>query len=160
MKYGIINFTTVVTVQFSCEIQRRTANLTIRSTNYRWKVKTTTELQIFFVQIYMFLKIFFKTYILGRIGNLDCYVWWTFFSKDSRNSNEYKIVPLVLYSFVTDFIQGLLNKNDKKLARSFNFTFCYINDVFSLNNSNFDDFIGHIYPIELAIMHTTVSPRN
>jgi hypothetical protein len=31
------------------------------------------------------------------------------------------LADLFLYSYETDFIQGLLNKNGKKLARSFNF---------------------------------------
>jgi hypothetical protein len=34
-----------------------------------------------------------------------------------------------------DFILGLLEKNWNKLARSLNFTFLYIDDVLSLNNS-------------------------
>ena len=42
---------------------------------------------------------------------------------------------LFLYSHEADFIQGLLKKNEKKLALSFNFTFRYIDDVLSLNNS-------------------------
>jgi hypothetical protein len=54
---------------------------------------------------------------------------------------------LFLYSYETDFIQRLLKKNEKKLARSFNFTFRYIDDVFSLNNSRLADFIDRIYPI-------------
>jgi len=53
-----------------------------------------------------------------------------------------------------DFIQGLLKKNEKKLARSFNFTFHYIDGVLSLNNSRFDDFVDRIYPIELEIKDT------
>jgi hypothetical protein len=32
---------------------------------------------------------------------------------------------LFLYSYEAEFIQGLLKKNEKKLARSFNFTFHY-----------------------------------
>ena len=52
-------------------------------------------------------------------------------------------------------MQGLLKKNEKKLARSFNFTFRYIDDVFSLNNSRFGDFVDRIYPIELEIKETT-----
>ena len=43
------------------------------------------------------------------------------------------LADLFLYSYEVDFIQGLLNKNEKKLARSFNFTFRYIDDVLSLN---------------------------
>jgi hypothetical protein len=45
-------------------------------------------------------------------------------------------------SYEADFIQGLLKNNKNKLARSFNFTFRYIDDVLSLNNSRFDDFVG------------------
>ena len=42
-----------------------------------------------------------------------------------------------------------------QLARSFNFTFRYIDDVLSLNNFKFGDFIDHICPIELEIKDTT-----
>jgi hypothetical protein len=38
---------------------------------------------------------------------------------------------------------------------TFNFTFRYIDDVLSLNNSRFGDFVDHIYPIELEIKDTT-----
>ena len=50
------------------------------------------------------------------------------------------LADLFLYSYESDFIQGFLKKNEKKLARSFNFTFRYIDDVLSLNNSRFGDF--------------------
>ena len=46
-------------------------------------------------------------------------------------------------------------KKDKKLEISFNFTFRYIDDVLSLNNSKFDDYVERIYPIELEIKDTT-----
>jgi hypothetical protein len=42
-----------------------------------------------------------------------------------------------------------------KLARSFNFTFRYIDDVLSLNISRFGDFVDRIYPIDLEIKDTT-----
>ena len=67
---------------------------------------------------------------------------------------------LFLYSYETDFIQGLPKKNEKKLARSFHFTFRYIDDVFSLNNSRFGDFVDRIYPIELEIKDTTYTDRS
>jgi hypothetical protein len=51
-------------------------------------------------------------------------------------------------------------KTKKKLARSFNFTFRYIDDVLSLNNSRFGDFVGRIYPIELEIKDTTDTDRS
>jgi hypothetical protein len=49
----------------------------------------------------------------------------------------------------------LLKKNKKKLARSFNFTPRYIDDVLSLNNSSIGDFVHRIDPIELKIKDTT-----
>ena len=58
---------------------------------------------------------------------------------------------MFLDSYEADFIQWLLKKNEKKLVRSFNFTFRYIDDVLSLNNSRFGDFVDRIYPIELEI---------
>ena len=58
---------------------------------------------------------------------------------------------MFLYSYEADFIQGFLKKNEKKLARSFNFPFRYIDDVLSLNNSRFGDFVDCIYSIELEI---------
>jgi hypothetical protein len=70
------------------------------------------------------------------------------------------LADLFLYSYEADFIQGLLKKNEKKLARSFNFTFCYIDDVLSLNNSRFGDFVDCIYPIELEIKDTTDTDRS
>ena len=58
------------------------------------------------------------------------------------------LADLFLYSYEADFIQGLLKKNERKLARSFKFTFRYIEDVLSLNNSRLGDFIDHIYPTD------------
>jgi len=69
------------------------------------------------------------------------------------------LADLFLYSHEADFIQGLLKKNEKKLVRSFNFTFRYIDDVLSLNNSRFGDFFDLIYPIELEIKDTTYRYR-
>ena len=70
------------------------------------------------------------------------------------------LADLLLYSYEADFIQGLLKKNGKKLARSFSFIFRYIDDVLSLNNSRFGDFVDRIYPIELEIKDTTDTDRS
>ena len=69
------------------------------------------------------------------------------------------LADLFLYSYEANFIQGHLKKNEKKLARSFNFTFRYIDDVLSLNNSSFDDFVDRIFPIELEIKDTKDTDR-
>ena len=62
-----------------------------------------------------------------------------------------------MYSALTiqaDFIQGLLKKYEKKLTRSFNFTFRYKDDVLSLNKSRFGDFVDRNFSIELEIKDT------
>jgi hypothetical protein len=41
------------------------------------------------------------------------------------------LADLFLYSYEADFIQGLLKKNEKKLARSFDFTFRYKDVILS-----------------------------
>ena len=67
---------------------------------------------------------------------------------------------LFLYSYDVDFIQGLLKKNEKKLAESFNCMFRYIDDVLSLNNARLGDFVDRINPIELQIKDTTNTDRS
>ena len=61
------------------------------------------------------------------------------------------------FSYEADFIEGLLKKYEKKLARLFNFTFRYIDDFRSLNNYRFGDFFD---PIELDIKDTTDTVRS
>ena len=106
-----------------------------------------------------------------RCGFFDwqhiCYAWWTCFSIDSRHPYGYKLfsssrwlVPLFIHLYEADFIQGRLKKNEKKIARSFNFTFRYIDNVLSLNKSTFGDFVDHIYPIELEIMDITYTDKS
>ena len=47
------------------------------------------------------------------------------------------LVDLLLYSYESEFLQQLVK--DKKIheARAFNFTYMYIDDVLSINNSRF-----------------------
>ena len=70
------------------------------------------------------------------------------------------LADLFLYSYEANFIQGLLQKNEKKLARSINFKFRNIDDVLLLTNSRFGDFVDRIYPIELEIKDTTNTGRS
>ena len=52
------------------------------------------------------------------------------------------LADLFLYSYEADFIQSLLQRKEKKLAQCFGFTFRYIDDVLSLNNSKFGDYVS------------------
>ena len=65
------------------------------------------------------------------------------------------LADLFLYSYEAEIIQTLIKSGKRHLANSFNFTFRYIDDVLSLNNSNFSDYINDIYPEELDIKETT-----
>ena len=83
-----------------------------------------------------------------------------FSETDIINMLEFLIDSIFVFFGGRVFIQGLLKKNEKKLARSFNFTFRYIDDVLSLSNSRFGDFVDRIYPIEFEIKDTTDTDRS
>ena len=65
------------------------------------------------------------------------------------------LADLFLYSYESEFLQKLVK--DKKIheARAFNFTYRYIDDVLSINNSRFAEFLPLIYPPELEVKETT-----
>ena len=65
------------------------------------------------------------------------------------------LADLFLYSYESEFLQKLVK--DKKIheARAFNFTYRYIDDVLSINNSRFAKFLPLIYPPELEVKETT-----
>lgn len=70
------------------------------------------------------------------------------------------LADLFLFSYEAEFPQGLLQKKNKKLAQSFNFSFLYIDDVLSINNSRFIDFVNLIYPSELETKDTTITNKS
>ena len=65
------------------------------------------------------------------------------------------LADLFLYSYEAEFIQTLIKSGKRHLAKSFNFTYRYIDDVLSINNPKFGDYIDFIYPVELEIKDTT-----
>ena len=65
------------------------------------------------------------------------------------------LTDLFLYSYEGEFIHNLIKSGKRQPAKSFNFTFRYIDDILSLNNSKFSDYINDIYPEELEIKETT-----
>ena len=70
------------------------------------------------------------------------------------------LADLFLYSYKADFMQGLVQKREKKLGQSFNFTFRYIDDVLSLNSNRFSDHIHLIYSRELGNKNTTDTDKS
>ena len=68
------------------------------------------------------------------------------------------LADLFLYSYENEFLGKLIKEGKtKKLARKFNFSYRYIDDLISFNNKRFNEFISDIYPKELIISETTES---
>ena len=64
---------------------------------------------------------------------------------------------IFLYLYEAEFIQSLLSNGRKHLASRFNFTFRKIDDVLSINNPEFENYLGQIWTVELEIKDTTES---
>ena len=64
------------------------------------------------------------------------------------------LADLLLYSYESEFLQKFVK--DKKIheVRAFNFTYRYIDDLLSINNSRFADFLPLIYRPELEVKET------
>ena len=61
-----------------------------------------------------------------------------------------KCVPLLadifLYSYEAEFIQSLLSPGRKRLASQFNLIYRYIDDLLSINNPDFKNYLDQMYP--------------
>ena len=67
------------------------------------------------------------------------------------------LADIFLYSYEADVIQSLLSTGSKQLASRFNLTYRYIDEVLSINNPEFENYLGHMYPAELDTKDTTES---
>ena len=67
------------------------------------------------------------------------------------------LADIFLYSYEADFVQSLLSTGKRHLASRFNLTYRYIDDVLSINNPEFEHYLGQMYPAELEIKDTTES---
>ena len=67
------------------------------------------------------------------------------------------LAAIFLYSYEAEFIQSFLSISKKRLAFQFKFTYRYIDGVLSINNPDFDNDLGQMYPPELEIKDTTES---
>jgi hypothetical protein len=64
------------------------------------------------------------------------------------------LADLFLYSYESEFLQKLVKVKIHE-DRAFNLTYRYIDDVLSINNSRFAEFLPLIYPPELEVKETT-----
>ena len=65
------------------------------------------------------------------------------------------LADLFLYSYENEFLDKLVKEGKRKLARKFNLSYRYIDDLISFNNKRYKEFISDIYPKELTISETT-----
>ena len=65
------------------------------------------------------------------------------------------LADLFLYSYESECLQNLARDQKIHEARAFNFTYRYIDDVLSINNPRFAEFLPFIYPPELEIKEIT-----
>ena len=65
------------------------------------------------------------------------------------------LTDLFLYSYENEFLDKLVKEGKRKLARKFNLSYRYIDDLISFNNKRFKKFISDIYPKELTMSETT-----
>ena len=83
------------------------------------------------------------------------------FPTDNRHSHGYKQCPSPI-RYISILVRSrihtvLLSAGKKRLASQFNFTYRYIDDVLSINNPDFENYLGQMYPPELEIKDTTES---
>jgi len=59
------------------------------------------------------------------------------------------LIDLLQHAYEADFLQGPLKNTDRKLAQTFKSSFSYIDDVLSMNNSRFGDYLNAIVQMSL-----------
>ena len=88
-----------------------------------------------------------------------CYSYGCFILRATRLSMGFNcaslLVDIFFYSYEAEFIQSLLSSDGKQFASRFNFTYRYIDDVLSIINPEFENYLGQMYPVELEVKDTT-----
>ena len=64
------------------------------------------------------------------------------------------LADIFVYLYEAEFIQSLFSTGKKQLASRFNLTFMYIDGVLSINNPEFENCLGQMYPAELEFTET------
>ena len=61
------------------------------------------------------------------------------------------LADLFLYSYENEFLDNMIRSGHKRLARSFNLCYRYIDDLIVFNNKKFLDYLKEIYPSQLTV---------
>ena len=61
------------------------------------------------------------------------------------------LADLFLYSYENEFLDNMIRSGHRRLARSFNLCYRYIDDLIVFNNKTFLDYLKEIYPSQLTV---------
>ena len=61
------------------------------------------------------------------------------------------LADLFLYSYESEFLDSLVRSGHRRLARSFNLCYRYMDDLVVFSNKKFIDYLKEIYPSELNV---------
>ena len=61
------------------------------------------------------------------------------------------LADLFLYSYESELLDNMIRGGHRKLARSFNLCYRYIDDLIVFNNKKFGDYVKEIYPSQLTV---------
>ena len=67
------------------------------------------------------------------------------------------LADLFLYSYESEFLDNMIRGGHRKLARSFNLCYRYIDDLIVFNNEKFGDYVKEIYPSQLTVEKANTS---
>ena len=67
------------------------------------------------------------------------------------------LADLFLYSYESEFLDNMIRGGHRKLARSFNLCYRYIDDLIVFNNKKFGDYVKEIYPSQLTVEKANTS---
>ena len=61
------------------------------------------------------------------------------------------LADLFLYSYENEFLDNMIRSGHRRLARSFNICYRYIDDLIVFNKKKFLDYFKEIYPSQLTV---------
>ena len=67
------------------------------------------------------------------------------------------LADLFLYSNESEFLDNMIRGGHRKLARSFNLCYRYIDNLIVFNNKKFGDYVKEIYPFYLTVEKANTS---
>ena len=77
------------------------------------------------------------------------------FSSGHWDSNRNELCDLFLYSYESEFLDNMIRNDHRKLARSFNLCYQYIDGLIVFNNKKFGDYVKDIYSSQLTVEKPT-----